>query len=353
MKHVVLDKIASVTENCRLSKEVRVGTEFSSKEGDVIAVRVLTRKTSYDQLELTTGRFSQLKPGDVIAGALGHRRALLGYAGHIPKSLKVGDRIQLLNLGGCLGICTSVNPDVGAPFECEVLGQVLHFPYLAERIGVPANISQGALPMQSDLKLNGVPVVCVVGTCMNSGKTYACSSLIQEFVRQGLRVHACKTTGVSLRRDVLAMEDAGASKTVTFTDLGIVTTQASNAPTLTRTMLTHLAEGNPDLIIIELGDGLMGSYGVDAILSDKGIAEAISALVLAANDPVAAWGGLRQLEEDFHLKTTVVTGPTTDNDAGTELLRDRMGVAAFNARVSPVELAQEVLDTIAVGAVQP
>lgn len=171
MKSVVLDKIASVTLNCRLPREVKLGDRFPSEEGDVVAVRILSRKATYNQLELTTGRFSLLKPGDVIAGALGHRRALLGYAGHLPEKLAVGEMVNLLNIGGCLGICTSANPDLGPPFDCEVLGQVLDFPYLGERIGVPANIRQGAREMSDALDLQGVPVVAVVGTCMNSGKT--------------------------------------------------------------------------------------------------------------------------------------------------------------------------------------
>ena len=346
MKRVTLDKVASVTANCRIDREVRVGTEFPCKEGDVIAVRILTRKSTYNTLELTTGRFSQLKPGDVVVGALGHRRALVGYAGHLPKSLAVGDVIHMLNIGGCLGICTSTNPDMGMPFECEVLGQVLHFPYLGERIGVPANITQNALPVGEDLNVKDVPVVAVVGTCMDSGKTYACVSLIQEFTRRGLKVHAAKATGVSLRRDLLSMQDAGALKTVTFTDMGVVTTQKNNAPLLARTMLTHLAEGAPDVIVLELGDGLMGSYGVDTILKDPLISKKLNAVVLAANDPVGAWGGVRQLLDDFELRPTVITGPSTDNDAGTDLLRERLGIEAWNARVSPSELANAVLHKV-------
>ena len=94
--------------------------------------------------------------------------------------LATGDLVNLLNIGGCLGICTSSNPDIGPPFDCEVLGQVLHFPYLGERIGVPANIRQGARALTDRLAVGGVPVIAVVGTCMNSGKTFACTSLIQE-----------------------------------------------------------------------------------------------------------------------------------------------------------------------------
>ena len=42
----------------------------------------------------------------------------------------------------------------------------------------------------------------------------------------GMQVAACKATGVSLRRDILAMEDAGAGETMIFSDLGVVTTTA-------------------------------------------------------------------------------------------------------------------------------
>ena len=61
----------------------------------------------------------------MIAGALGHRQALFGYAGHLPEKLAPGDTIHLLNMGGVLGIFDGGSPDLGLPFECEVLGAVL------------------------------------------------------------------------------------------------------------------------------------------------------------------------------------------------------------------------------------
>ena len=44
--------------------------------------------------------------GNVVVGALGHRKALFGYSGHLPVKLAPGDVIQMLNIGGVLGICT-------------------------------------------------------------------------------------------------------------------------------------------------------------------------------------------------------------------------------------------------------
>ncbi|TAM46438.1 MAG: hypothetical protein EPN53_13260 [Acidobacteria bacterium] len=343
MKKVLLDKIGSVTATCRLSREVRLGGDIPAVEGGVVAVRVQNAKSTYNQLELPSGRFSLVKPGDVIAGALGHRKALFGYSGYLPASVAVGDTLNLLNLGGVIGVCDGVNPDLGQPFVVEVLGQVLHFPYLGERVGLPAHIAQGALPLEDRLDVGGIPAVGVVGTCMNAGKTQAACNLIQAFTHRGLKVAAGKATGVSLRRDVLAMEDAGARHTLIFTDLGVVTTTPDVAPRVARTILTHLAADAPDVIVLELGDGLLGLYGVDAILADAALAASFGALVLAANDPVAAWGGVQLLRDRYGLAAAVVTGPATDNVAGTRLTERETGVPGINARTNPAELAALVM----------
>jgi len=343
----MLDKVASVTRNCPMGREVRVSKNFPCQEGDVVAVRVMSHKSTYNKLELVCGRFSELKRGDVVAGVLGHRDALCGYVGHMPESLAVGAQVHLLNLGGVLGIADSWNPDLGAPGVCEVLGQVLHFPFVGERRGVPANIKREASARMTPLNCRGIPVVAVVGTAMNCGKTFACTALIQELVRRGKVVAAAKATGVSLRRDILAMEDAGALQTAIFTDFGVVTTTPANAPALTRSMLTELARGKPDLLVLELGDGLLGSYGVDAILDAPDIRQVLGAVVLAAHDPVGAWGGVRRLREAHHLQATLLTGPVTDNTAGARMASNLLKLPAWNARLEPAALADAVLLALA------
>ena len=312
----------------------------------MVAVRVRNDKTTYSQLELPSGRMAQVKKGDVVAGALGHRHALFGYSGHLPTRLAPGDTIHLLNMGGVLGICDSINPDLGQPFECEVLGAVLHFPYLGERIGVAARIGGEVLDLGAPLDAAGVPVVALVGSCMNCGKTAAACTLVRHLSHGGFTVDGLKSTGVSLRRDTLAMEDAGARATGLFTDLGIVTTTPANAPALTRTLITRLAAGRPDVIVAELGDGLLGAYGVAAILEDVEIRAAFSAVVLAANDPVAAWGGVRMLRERFGIEPAAVTGPATDNIAGTEIIEEALGVPAINARTNGDKLAARVREVL-------
>ncbi len=349
MKTVLLDKIASVTRACGLKREVRVSAEIPCEEGVVVAVRVRNDKSTYSQLELPSGRMAQVKKGDVIAGALGHRHALFGYSGHLPERLAPGDTVHLLNIGGVIGICDSVNPDLGPPFECEVLGAVLHFPYLGERIGVAARIGGEPLALDAPIDAAGVPVIALVGSCMNCGKTAAACTLVRHLSHGGLTVDGLKATGVSLRRDVLAMEDAGARATAIFTDFGVVSTTPANAPALTRTLVTRLAAGRPDVIVAELGDGLLGAYGVAAILEDERIRAAFTAVVLAANDPVAAWGGVRMLREQFGIEPVAVTGPATDNVAGTRIIEEVVGVPAINARTDGERLAALVRGRLGIG----
>ena len=147
--------------------------EIPAEEGVVVAVEVLTNKSTYNTLELASGRMAKVGKGDVVVGALGHRKALFGYSGHVPAALQPGDIVQMLNIGGVLGICDSVNPDKGPPFDCRVIGGVLNFPYLGERIGVPARVGLKRLDGEATLDSRGVPVVALAGTCMEAGKTAA------------------------------------------------------------------------------------------------------------------------------------------------------------------------------------
>ena len=100
---VRLDRIASSTRNAALTPEVIVGDEILAAEGYVLAVRILEDKASYNTVEDVTGRMLSLRGGDVLAGTLGTRRALRGYAGVVPSHIAVGDTIEVLNLGGILG----------------------------------------------------------------------------------------------------------------------------------------------------------------------------------------------------------------------------------------------------------
>jgi hypothetical protein len=341
-----IDKLASATANVPLRRDVRVTPEIVAHESYIVAGRIHGEKTTYNQLEDLHGRMVTLHEGDVIAGVLGPRNALHGYSGYVPDTLAVGDALHVLNLGGVIGRCTSENPDLGPPFRFEVLGAVLVFPEFEDRQGVPAHIGMNALAVPAAAPRT-VPVVFVAGTCMNSGKTSAACQLVRQLAKRGKAVGACKLTGVSLRRDVLHMRDYGARWAVSFTEAGIVSTTAASAVGVARTLLAHLAHAGAEVIVAELGDGLLGEYGVAQILADPDLRRRVSVLVLCANDPVGAWGAQRLLSDSFGLSIDVVSGPTTDNAVGTRYVREQLGLAAFNARTQGVDLGNCIAGRLA------
>lgn len=349
---VRLDRIASSTRNARLTPDVVLGPEIVAREGYVLAVRIIDDKATYNVIEDPGGRLIPLRAGDLLAGTLGSRRALRGYAGHVPERLAVGDTLEVLNLGGVLGRCTSVNPELGPPFHAEILGAVLAFPALGDRIGRPAHIRDQAIPPAERLTV-AVPIVFVSGTSMDAGKTVAASELVRGLSRRGHRVAACKLTGVALMRDALAMRDAGAIEALTFNDAGRATTRGQEAAALARGILNRLAIGRPDVIVAELGDGILGDYGVQEVLADAGLMALGVAHVLCAADPVGCWGAAEIFRREYGLSIAVVSGPVTDNQVGRAFVRDTLGLAAHNARHDAAGLVAVVEGALADGRQRP
>lgn len=347
MKRCTLDKIASVTLRLALDRNAVLGESIPAEAGTVVACRVMNAKTTYNTLEDVHGRMVTLHPGDVIAGALGHRDALYGYSGRVPAKVAVGDELQLLNLGGVIGTGAEATAASGEPFRLEVLGSVLEFPYLATRVGVPANIARAALPSQPMPRRDELPpLIVLVGTCMDAGKTTAASILISELAHKGFRVAAGKLTGVSLRRDILQMQDCGADHVAIFTDFGVVTTDERTAVPAAHSLIASLAGAEPDAIVLEMGDGLLGTYGVHALLADPAIRSAIQGVVLCAQDPVGAWGGQALLRDKYSLDVDVVSGRVTDTPVGRRFCEEKLGVPAFNALRDGRELADTVLGSL-------
>jgi hypothetical protein len=247
----------------------------------------------------------------------------------------------VLNLGGILGQCTSANPEIGAPFKAQVLGAVLSFPELGDRVGRPAHIRDHAVPAADTLEAR-VPVVYVAGTCMNAGKTVAATELVRGLSRAGLRVAAAKLTGVSLMRDALSMLDAGAVAVLTFNDVGIATTHPGVTVATAKGIFNRLAQSRPDVIVAELGDGILGEYGVQDILHDAELTGAAGAWVMAAPDPVGCWGAVEVMRNRFGLEVSVITGPATDNEVGRDYVTAELRLPAHNALRDAAGLLQVV-----------
>ncbi len=332
---ITLDKIASVATRVGLPREVEITRTIPAERGMVVIVEALEEKDVYGELETVGGVMAPIVKGDRIAGVLGERQALKGYVGAIPDRVSEGDVLHILNMGGVVGLCSSINTDFGLPLPVRVLGA-------AVVDGKPANIAHYALPWRSHLS-RSAPIILVSGTCMNAGKTTAACEIIRILGDKGYRVAAAKLAGVATQRDLLNMRARGAVHALSFSDAGLPSTTHTDDCLVpaAKGIIAALNESNPDAIIVEFGDGIMGHYGVDLLLQDGELMGHVKAHVLCANDLVAAWGGLLFLGQ-FGLQVDCISGPATDNSAGVDYIQQRFGRAAVNGRWHPDALADIV-----------
>jgi hypothetical protein len=328
---LVAQHVASSTAPCGLANPLTISPYVVAEEGYCVAVRALRSKEVYNQLEGSDGIFRTIVEGDVLVGALGERQALKGYSGRIPRVIRPGDVMHVLNMGGILGRCTSDHPDLGPALDVEVLGAVL------EPDGRHARIQDHAIEAREHLHV-AAPLVMVSGTAMNTGKTFAATELVKGLTRRGMRVAAAKLTGASLMRDVRAMADAGAACTATFTDAGVVASTGRDMVPVAKGIVTHLARCEPDCCILELGDGIIGPYGVDGILQDMELQRLTVAHVLAATDLAGAWAADQLFRKRYRAEIAAVVGPATDTEVGRRYLQNTLGVAGINARSEPERL---------------
>ncbi len=335
---VKVDKIASVVSRLALPDEIELTTTLESRSGNAVVVRVLPVGPSSQELELVDGRMIKMFGGDIVVGALGRRRALRGWPGDVPSDARVGDRLAILNRGGVIGVPAA---DTGrtSPLACEVIGM----PLVDGRI---PNLKDDTLPEAPTLAgLSLPPLGIVSGTCMQSGKTNFLSKLTQGLTKAGVRVAAGKLTGVACLRDLFAMRDNGAVRTASFQDSGYPSTaglEHGELVAMARAVIVDLARSHPDVILLELGDGLIGDYGVVDVLTDDEIRAAIRVHAFCASDLAGAWAGDRYCR-DAGLDVDLYSGPVTDNLVGVEYIEAHLDRPAVNAGKHPARLAEVVL----------
>ena len=118
-------KIGSVLKHVSDISDYEIIDDVVAKIGSIVAVKVISVNQNYNKLELATGRNVELSEGDIVIGALGNRLASTGMCGYIPDELNKFYKINLLNLGGVIGLSKDHNVLMGSATECELLGSVI------------------------------------------------------------------------------------------------------------------------------------------------------------------------------------------------------------------------------------
>lgn len=324
---MVPDHISSATGGLELPLPLKTAEILNPSPGDLVLGRVEEVNPVYPALELLDGSEVILEPGMTVVGALGTRKALHGFSGHVPSQMFAGQHLQLLNKGGVMGECTAFHRNLEWPTLLTYLGTVM------ESREQPLNLSRMALPFV-DGELPKIPLVVVLGTCMNSGKTTACRTVLAGLTRRGLKANAGKVAGVACQKDLLTMQQAGSDKVMSFHNFGLPS--SADIPSLVpvaRSMVHYLAESEPDFIVLEMGDGILGGYHVSSLFADKELFSRQACTIVCANDLMGTWGALewmRQHDFDPDRNSILVSGPVTDSGEGVLYIEKNWNVAAAN-----------------------
>jgi hypothetical protein len=320
-------KIGSSTLKANISKDVTMRPVARPRVGDLAMVEVVSVNESYPNLELPDGTLSRLAVGDRVIGVFGSRQALRGFVGQSPETIYEGETVAILNMGGVIGRFIDSTTSLGEPSKARYLGT------LFDSQGT-INLSRYALPPAATLE-NPRPVVLVIGTCMNVGKTVTAAKLIEAATHCGYRVGAAKLSGVGAVRDLRQFEKSGAVDVKSFLDCGLPSTvDAPDLAPIVKSVLNALAG---DLLIVELGDGVLGHYKVESVINNAEIMASVAAVVVCAGDLMAAYGAKLYLDT-LGVAIDAFSGLATENVSGSDYLEERFGIPAVNGLKYPFKL---------------
>jgi hypothetical protein len=224
--------------------------------------------------------------------AYGTRYAPHQFEAEVPPDLQPAD---LVAAGGLIGRMLSSHDRMLDPTQVIPIG------LLADAEGVVTLDRCAPLePSASEparWKSAQPSVIAVLGTSMNSGKTTTVASIVRGLTAAGYRVAAGKVTGTGAGGDPHMYEDAGATRVLDFTDFGFPSTYLLDDASVTAlfmSMVDELAGDEPDVIVLEIADGLLQPETSNLIV-DPWFARLVDKVVFSAGDAMGAMSGLAEL----------------------------------------------------------
>ncbi|SDQ35841.1 DUF1611 domain-containing protein [Arthrobacter crystallopoietes] len=277
--------------------------DIAPAAGDVVLAKVV-EIGNHTKLESPASRRQSMFPGDEILVAFGNRYAPDQFLAVVPDDL---GECSLVAGGGLAARVLEQHADIDKATTIQPIG-------LLAKDGVVVNL-QDLAPhaVNHATELPGrPPVIAVLGTSMNSGKSTTLGCLVNGLDAAGLRVSAGKATGTGSGNDPRLFTDAGARLVLDFTDFGFPTTYLLDYETV-RGLLTSLIDtlttAETDVIVVEIADGVYQGE-TSRLLHDPVFHAAVDHVVFAAADALGATAGIGILQ-DAGVSVPAVSGLLT------------------------------------------
>lgn len=285
--------------------------------GDLILARV-ERIAQHTRIQLRNGRRSLLYPRDHVVVVYGNRYAPDQFEAEVPDDL---DLCHLVAAGGVAARAISKHVRLKWPTTIRPVG------YCLDGAGKVLNLRAYGLPRPILRRAASKPVIAVIGTSMNSGKTTTVAALVRGLTAAGYRVAAIKATGTGSGNDLWAYEDAGAARALDFTDAGHPSTFRVSSRDIAECFETLVAacvaDDAIDIVVVEIADGLLHFETADLVASER-FRQKIHHVVFSAGEAMGALAGVERLRA-IGIEPLAVSGVLTASNLAIKEARSVTG----------------------------
>jgi hypothetical protein len=295
------------------------------ENGDVVYGKI-TRIGQHTELENKSGRIHRLNEGSTAIFVFGNRYAPDYYEGKIPETML--NKVDLLARSGIIGNVRVKNSSVSEPTQVKVLG------YVCDTDGGVLNTRNYPLikPKKTEKKADRAKLILFIGTSMNSGKSTSATACCWALTTMGYDVRASKVTGTASLKDILHMQDAGASIINDFTHFGFPSTyllEEREVVKIFNDLDLKYANNPKNYWAVELADGIL-QRETALLLKSPDVRSRIHKLIFAAHDTFGAIGGLNVLKHEFGLVPDAISGICSSSPLFLRELSEFTNIPVFN-----------------------
>lgn len=281
---------------CRQVRDFQLDSQsvrfYLPQAGDVAVFRVL-KIGKHTRMQCENGINRLILPDDLIMCTFGNRYATNQIEGYVPD--KILDEYHLLAQGGVAGEVRSMFKPLEeqGPTTLQLLGYVkdLQGHIINTRFfGHKKYRFNGEKPFETQIILS-------LGTSMDSGKTTTAAYLCRGLRRSGKKTAYMKLTGTAFSKDADLANDCGADVTIDFSHVGFPSTYLCSEQELLdlyATLLHSLQRCKPEIIVIEIADGLL-QRETDMLLRSAAFMRTVDGVIFSAGDSMGALYGLDYL----------------------------------------------------------
>lgn len=306
--------------------------------GDLMYGKIL-QIGQHSDLENRSGRIHSVTKGSKAIFVFGNRYAPDYYEGIVPA--EYASEVDLLARSGLVGVVKHRSQMVKDATKVKLLG------YVCDDDGTVLNTRNYCLitPKELNKKANRSKLILVVGTSMNSGKSAAAAACCWALSSMGHDVRASKITGTASLKDILNMQDSGASVVNDFTHFGHPSTYLLEEDELLKIFNdTDLKYANNprNYWVVEIADGIL-QRETEMLLSNPAVTSRIHKLIFSARDALGAISGVQILKSRFGLVPDAISGIISSSPLGVREMSGFVDLPVFDSMSWNLEELSSIL----------